>query len=186
MNLNDKAVSRPDTVVVSSGFSATSRNVSLLASPVVPGSVAVKLGRLNSGNLASLAQGDLVYYEVCKFFVPNQQSAPINVEVESTNPVNTLSALGFRVLGKVTTSGSLLRKLEMWDWQASRWDPVDVLTGPLSTTLVEHVVNDTGNISRYMNGSKRMKSRWTVKAVGPVGSSSWCKDTDQAVFLVQP
>lgn len=180
------ATSRNVSTLVSPVGGVTSRNVSLIAQPVPPTSFNVRRGRVNSGNVASLASKDFDYLEVCKFFVVNQSEPPVNVEVDTTNPSNSLSALSFRFYAKVTTSGNFQVTLDLFNWTQNQFDSTDIRVGTLNTSLAEVVVSASGDVSRYMNASKVIRARFRVKPLGPIGSASWCVDTDQAVFLIQP
>lgn len=170
----------------SSTETAVSRGVVAFSGPIEPDKVTVRLGKRETGDLASLAKQDQNVYRVCKFIVPNQSVPPVNVEVEAVSPDAVLQRAGFRTVARMGTSGAFQQRLEMWDWAANRWDPTDTVAAPINSNVGTLVVQSTGNANRYLDPGKRMRARWTVRQTGPSGTSLWCVETDQAVFLTEP
>ncbi|MCW5936588.1 MAG: hypothetical protein KIT11_04700 [Fimbriimonadaceae bacterium] len=151
---------------------------------VAPGSFTVRLGRLASGNVQSLAGRDGDSLVVCKFIVPNQFVEPINVEIDGTAPGSNPTSLSFTVLSRMDTTGSFSQILDMYNWQTNSFDATDVRTDAVGTTFTERTLNGTGSLGRYVGGGNALRARYRIKQTGPAGASIWCQLTDRAVWTV--
>ncbi len=146
-----------------------------------PTQVAVRLGRLNRGTLASLATNDNDVYEVCKFFVPNQQVPPVNVEIEAVvgagYPVASLSLL----VASSATSTGLRQDVELWNWTTGQW--TNSTTRNLTTTEAPSLV--FGSVANHFDpATRRVRARLRVSAVAPVSQPNWCYRVDQAAWQI--
>lgn len=175
--------------VVVTGFSNSSSGSDMhtyrLAPILVvnPTSATVRLGRRNAGNLDSLKADDNDYYEVCKFIVPNQTVAPVNVEFDSTIPADyPIGTVNFDTVVKANTPG-LQQDTQLWNYLKNGWD-TSVFT---TLTLSEAATTVPGLPDPNVEGTTRnVKARIRVKQVGPVTVNLWCVQIDKAVWRVTP
>ncbi len=156
------------------------------AARVNPDSVAVRLGRLDAGNAASLANVDGNALRVCRFIIPNQQVAPVTVEVNGTAPSSTASALEVVSLSRMTVNGLFSQTLDLFDWSIAGFSPVDFRTDSINTTYQTRSLNATGNVSRYIGAGNALVARYRIRQTGPAASPSWCSEHDQFVWNVTP
>ncbi len=146
----------------------------------IPNAFRVRLGRLDAGNLSSLAADDAVGLRVCKFIVPNQIVDPVNVEVEATSTEASPVSLEVAFRGRMRTSGGFRIAVELWDFTDSTWtNRFEVAVG---TPYVTHGVTAAGPISRFFGPNGTLRARYLVRPTGPTGTSVWCHDMDLFVF----
>ncbi|MBS1724109.1 MAG: hypothetical protein JSS66_14280 [Armatimonadetes bacterium] len=152
---------------------------------VAPNGLAVNLGRLNSGSIASLAAIDGDALSVCKFIVPNQSVAPVNVEVSGNAPPASTS-LALVTYGHMTVSGTFQQTLDMYDFAGASYATGQTRTDSIGTADSLVRLDATGNISRFFGPSNQVKARYRVKQVGPAASNSWCVNHDMVAWAVTP
>ncbi|QYK56809.1 MAG: hypothetical protein KF733_04830 [Fimbriimonadaceae bacterium] len=153
---------------------------------IAPNSFTVRLGRLDSGNVASLANVDGDALKVCKFIVPNQFVEPINVEVNGTAPGNNPTDLKFEMVAKMDTTGAFSQTLDLYDFQTNAFDSNDVRTDSINTTYATRTLTATGNLGRYFSAGNAVRARYRIKQTGPAGASIWCHQADQAKWIYTP
>jgi len=154
---------------------------------IEPTSYTVKLGKAASGNVASLKSADGDALRVCKFLVPNAQAAPVNVEIDGSSPVASPGSLSFAVRSKMASSGQFSQTLDMFDWNANGFDPVDVRTDALTTSYSVHELAGSGSLGRYVrSGDGQLRARYRVRVTGVSSVALWCHDVDRAVWYVAP
>ncbi|MCW5937468.1 MAG: hypothetical protein KIT11_09200 [Fimbriimonadaceae bacterium] len=153
---------------------------------IAPTTFTVSLGRLASGNLASLQSTDGNMLRVCKFIVPNLVVPPVQVQVDSASQPNlTPSLVKFRVTSRMGTTGLFSQTLDMFDWAGNRFDPVDTSTTVSNTTLKTDYATSSGSAARYVRtGSGTLRGRYQIRQTGPASALLWCQETDQAQWLV--
>ncbi|MBS1722022.1 MAG: hypothetical protein JSS66_03325 [Armatimonadetes bacterium] len=149
-----------------------------------PSNTTVRLGKIASGNNASLAATDGDVLRVCKFIVPNQSVAPINVEVTGTSAVANPSELVFRTRIRAAHNGQLQLKLDMYDYSIANFGATDTSTTLLNTAFAEQEAVGTGSLARYIGPGNEVKARFRVTATGPVSVQLWCIEADKAVWLI--
>jgi hypothetical protein len=156
-----------------------------LPAPVVvrPDSATVVLGRTDSGDVTSLRQEDGVSLRVCRFIVPNQSVAPIQVRVDGTTAVPPLM-LDFTVRSRMATVGSFSQTLELFDWTSNAYDPADARTDLIDTNFASRTQSATGSASRY-SASGALRAKYSVRQSGPAASLVWCHEADLAVWSVR-
>lgn len=156
----------------------------LPAGSVIPPTIAtVRLGKLSSGTVANLGTTDGTSLVVCKYVVPNQSTPPVSVELEALLPEVPTGHFGFRTFSKTTNNGLFAQRVELWDWQAGRWDPVDTVDQPVTTTPTFATVTATAPFDRYWNDGA-VKARYRIRATGPVSTLLWCHELDHAAWTV--
>ncbi|MBS1723231.1 MAG: hypothetical protein JSS66_09800 [Armatimonadetes bacterium] len=149
-------------------------------------SFTVVFGQKTAGNVASLASADGDALRVCRFIVPNQSVDPVQVRMEATLPWQPMN-LWFKLRAKAAMVGSYTVSLNLYDWTTSLYDPASNVTTPLSTSYSESETIAKGDISRYVRASdKKVWALVRVRPTGPVSSSAWCADFDQAVWEAVP
>lgn len=135
-------------------------------------SMSVVLGRLDSGNAASLYYRDGNEAVVSKFFVPNQSADPINVELTFTShfPRAETTSLLANWVGRMNTSGPFQVSLDLknritgaFDLKSSR----AVNTNTLELGINEH------DITSYTDAQNRFIVRMRIKSAGPVANPAW-------------
>lgn len=150
-----------------------------------PTSYAVNFGQVQSGNVSSLSDDDGNALRVCKFIVPNQQVAPITVELNSAALMPFVSTFSFELRSRMANAGSFSQTLELWNWTTGAWDTTDKRTDALGTSYSNYVVNASGDPTRFVRQSDgALKSRYLVRQTGPAAVQIWCHDVDQAAWYV--
>ncbi|MGE0000747.1 MAG: hypothetical protein AB7F50_03145 [Fimbriimonadaceae bacterium] len=153
---------------------------------VNPTAVTVRLGRIEAGSVAQISDIDGNVFRVCKFIVPNQTVAPITVEVTGTSSVLAPTLLAFRTYGKMSVSGSFSQTLDMYDWTLNGFSPTAVTTSAIGNTYRAAGVGANVPVARFVSGSGQVVARYRIRQTGPAGSSIWCFDLDQAIWLARP
>jgi photosystem II stability/assembly factor-like uncharacterized protein len=153
---------------------------------VAPSSLLVRFGRLDSGDVASLAADDGNPLRTCKFLVPNLGVAPITVEVDGATMSAAPTGVRLAVRSRFVTVGNFRQTLDMYDWTAGQFDPTDVradaLTSPYNT--VELV--GTGDVGRYIGTGGALRARYRIVPTGPVAAAAWCVEHDRVNWIVTP
>lgn len=152
---------------------------------IKPTSFDVRLGRATAGNATSLGDLDSDALTVCKFLVPNQQVAPINVEVNGT-VANVPGYLSFYSSSRMTVTGVFQQTLDLYDFNAGAFSAVDSRTDGMSTDFNVRKLDATGNVARCVGPNGEVKARYRVKQTGPASSNAWCADHDFAAWTVTP
>jgi len=156
-----------------------------ISTAVPPTSYAVQLGKQSGGNLQSLASVDGNALVVCKFIVPNQQVAPVTVQLDGTLPFAPMN-LWLTTTAKTDTAGQFSLTTDLYDWTANQYDPLDAATSALTIAYSAQDCIAKGDISRYVGTSNAVRARLRVRQTGPSASFSWCADFDQAVWNAVP
>lgn len=157
-----------------------------VAVPVVsPHAMNVTLGKQSGGLLASLSGSDNDPVTVCRFFVPNQQVAPVTVEFDATSPIKSPFAYNLRVESRVTTGGAFNQTLDLYDWSTNSYSTVDARTDTLNTSYKTLELKASGNLDRYVGPGRTLRARLRVKPIGPVGSAQWCTDIERVQYVTQ-
>jgi|GEM_PF-5040674 len=152
-----------------------------------PSSFTVNLGKLTQGNLASLANDDGNALRVCRFIVPNQQVAPVTVQINGTASILSCSALKLTVKSHMVHAGLFSQTLDLFNWNTNDWDIADNRTDNVNTTYTTVDLNGTGNLSRLLRPSDgALRARYRVRQIGPAATYQWCHEVDQAVWIVTP
>lgn len=148
--------------------------------------VTVRLGRVNAGSVADINALDGQVFQVCKFIVPNQQVAPVTVEVGGTSSVIVPSQLKFRTYGRMSTTGLFSLTLDLYDWTIGAFSTTAVMTKNVNNTFQFAEVFADAPASRFVSGSGRVVGRYRVHQTGPAGAALWCYELDQANWLIRP
>jgi hypothetical protein len=153
---------------------------------VNPASFTVRLGRVDAGNVGALADLDGAVLRVCKFIVPNQQVAPITVELDGTSSIANPSQMSFRTYGRMSASGLFSQTLDLYDWNLGSFSTTAATTSNIGTTFRFASVSADAPVGRFVSGSNQVRARYRIRQTGPAGTPFWCFDLDQAIWLVRP
>ncbi|MCW5939086.1 MAG: hypothetical protein KF884_03900 [Fimbriimonadaceae bacterium] len=152
-----------------------------------PTAFTVRLGRVDSGNLNSLRVLDNNSLRMCRFIVPNATTPPVNVEVDTTAPATTASAMSFIIHSRMVNSGSFSQDIQLFDWTLSDWSTTARRVDAITTTFVTRTLNVPTPINRFIRSSDRLvRARWRIAITGPVSVPAWCNDTDFVGWEVTP
>lgn len=164
-------------------------NLTILPSQIVvaPSSFTVNLGQVNTGNVASLSADDGNVLRICKFIVPNQQVAPVTVQIDGSAPVTSATGLKLEFRSRMQSSGVFSLTLDLWNWSTNNWDTTNVLTTGTNTSFVLNTLTATGSISNFLRSSDgALRARYRVRQTGPSSAILWCQETDRANWIVTP
>jgi hypothetical protein len=149
-----------------------------------PTAINVLRGVLASGNLNSLQNSDndrLVYRPGVVF---SSGQAPISYELTATAPHTTTSELRFTVESHASAA-SIQQKIELFDYIANAYVPVDTRNLTTSDTTAEIII--TTNPGRFVQGGTRqVKARLEFKATGAVFQYPWETRVDMAIWRQTP
>ncbi|MCW5938328.1 MAG: hypothetical protein KF884_07745 [Fimbriimonadaceae bacterium] len=151
-----------------------------------PTSFTLRLGRVDAGLVGDLADLDGSALRVCKFIVPNQQVAPITVELDGTSSVANPSQMIFRTYGRMSASGLFSQTLDLYDWNLGIFSPTTFVTSNTNTTYRFASLIADAPVGRFIDGQNRVRARYRIRQTGPAGTPFWCFDLDQAIWLVRP
>lgn len=152
---------------------------------VAPGTATVLLGKKAAGDASSLAALDGDALKVCRFLVPNQDAAPVTVQLDGTLPSFPMN-LWLSVTARSANAGAYTLRLDFWDRDALAYDPRDLSTGTLGTGFALQECVAKGDLARYVGPFGEVRSRVRVSTVGPAASAGWCAEFDQAVWHAVP
>ncbi len=144
---------------------------------------AVLQGRVQSGNLASLREFDLDVLRVCRF-IQAQPAPPVQVEFYGQAPVLNPRSLRLEVRSRTTVQGQFDGRVELFDFFAGRFDPVDVRIVPLGEDARTIVVEATGDVTRYISSAGLLRARATLTRTGPALNSELCQEFDYAQWIL--
>ncbi|MCW5935987.1 MAG: hypothetical protein KIT11_01605 [Fimbriimonadaceae bacterium] len=156
------------------------------AQQINPNLVTIRVGRANGGGLAQIADIDGNVMQVCKFIVPNQQVAPITVEIEGTSPINNPSSMQFRTYSKMENAGAFSTTLDLFDWNLNNFSPTAVSTTTISTSYKPVGVAANAPVGRFVGAANKVRARYRIRQTGPSSGAIWCNSLDQAVWFVRP
>jgi photosystem II stability/assembly factor-like uncharacterized protein len=148
----------------------------------VPVSFRVVYGRTEAGNVASLGAIDGNLLRVCRFMVPNQQVAPVTVEIEGSTTITDPASVAFRTVARAPSGGSFAETLDLFDWQAGQFVNPSVSALEPSFRLAE--TKTAVAASRFVGAGGALKARYQVRATSPTAVPSWCVEHDQAVWHI--
>lgn len=84
-------------------------------------------------------------------------------------------------------NGSYSWSLNLYDWERGLFDPATNVTAPLTTSLSSQETIAKGRIDRYVRASdNKVWGLLRVRSTGPVSTTLWCADFDQAVWEAVP
>lgn len=165
-----------ETLVGTGGYTDL-RGLAVRQNPLQFNTIAVKLGKLDTGNVTSLMRREGQVAQFSKFLVPNQQVDPINVEATfatATDPAE-LRAIGAYWVGKMNTTGTFLLTLEILNVATNTFEIL--AAGTVATTTTEVLGSVSAPVTNYFSGNK-VVLRFRIKPTGPVTSNNWATQVD--------
>ncbi|MCW5936590.1 MAG: hypothetical protein KIT11_04710 [Fimbriimonadaceae bacterium] len=151
---------------------------------VKPESFTVRRGRVDAGNLQSLQTEDNNSLRVCKFIVQNLAEPPVNVEVNSTSPTASPSALKTSVTSRMFHTGSFRQTIELFNFVTNNWDATDVRSDAINTVMTKRELTATGSLARYVGPAGAVRCRYTIRQTGPAAVINWCHETDMVAWTI--
>lgn len=113
-------------------------------------------GVLVSGELVDLWDSDDAYVRLKPRWDGARTDPTAVVTVDGITSSTSVNGIQFFVEA-AGSSGGGSQRIQLWNWLTSAWDTVD--TRPISNTDVSAGGLITGNFTRYVNASRRMRAR---------------------------
>lgn len=143
----------------------------------------IERGRLVGGGVSELGTQDGQYLVVNKGITANPTEAPVRLVFEGTCRWQDISKVRFQLRNKVNSAG-LQQIVDLWDFTAGAW--VEVQNQNASTTETSFTLT-APNPDRFVEaGTKTMRARVQLKAVGPTTVSDWGTSIDLATWTINP
>jgi hypothetical protein len=141
-------------------------------------------GRVDAGDVSSLATADGSVLRVCKFVVPNSLVPPVRFRVGGTLPDGPLTSLALRCVSRMATAGAFQQTLEMFDFVSGGYDSAGGRTDALGTALSSRELAGTGDLARYVGPNAELAARVSVRRTGPSAVPAWCFEADALYWRV--
>ena len=151
---------------------------------VVPTSMTLNLGKVNSGNVQSLGDDDQSVLTVCKFVVPNQTAPFVQYIVDGSTTNVTPSAIFLRSESKAMNAGNYQQTIEMANFANFSYDLVR--TDILNQTYQSFDAMPPFPPAQYIGTAGLVRARISVKRVGPATVQSPCVSWDVVNWYVTP
>ena len=145
-----------------------------------PTSLTVKLGSYKFGVAGDLVNVDGNSVRVCKGFVPNLITPPVQVELNSVAPGSTAADFYFWINAKMVTVGSFKMKVELFNFNTNAYDPTNFIDTTVNTTASWYLTSGTGAVGRFIGPGNAVRSKYSIRATGFVASPAWCTEVDAA------
>jgi hypothetical protein len=157
-----------------------------VAQTFAPATALVRRGRLDAGSVADLAASDGSTMRVCKFVVPNQQVAPIEVELETVSEIAAPSTFTYTQTSRMATSGSFSQQIDLYDYAAGDWSTSATRTDAVGTTMTTRQIQVSASAANFVGPGGAMKARYMVRKTGPSAATVWCHEADLASWYAWP
>ncbi|MBL8065073.1 MAG: hypothetical protein JNM34_04350 [Chthonomonadaceae bacterium] len=153
---------------------------------IQPSSIVVRRGRVDAGSVSNLATQDGSSLRVCKFFVPNNLVAPVEVEIIGTTLVMNPTQLTFTMLSRMAVSGSFAQQIDLYDYSTSSFSTSATRTDGTGTTYQRRYLDGAGTMSHFVGPNGEVRARYSVKQTGPSSASLFCHEVDNATWMIVP
>ncbi len=149
---------------------------------VAPSSLTLNLGKYTSGDVSSLAGADGVDYVACKFIVPSQTSPFVQLQVDGTTALASLSSYSLSAKAHMLSNGAFQVAVQAYNFTASSFDASTTsnLGATYSTTTVT-----PGSPASYLGANGAVRGRIQVRQTGPSTVSLPCVGIDQVLWNLQ-
>jgi len=151
-----------------------------------PTTARIRMGRLDSGSVNDLAVTDGIVMRVCKFIVPNQLVAPIEVELETTTNVLTPSEVTYYQTSRMATSGSFSQQIDLYDYTVGNWSTTATRLDTAGTGWQTRSIVVGAGAGDIVGPAGEIKARYRIRSTGPTAGSIWCHETDLATWSIWP
>lgn len=158
----------------------------LLSDNVHPARATVRLGKIQSGSVSDMVAEDFNLFTVCKFFVPNQTTPPVNVEVEGNTTITDIGEIEYRQVGNMGTAGSFSQTLQLFDFQANAWSNSALQEAPINQVQDRRSIVIEEAPLRFVGANGLLRARYQVRQTGPSAFALWCHNVNQATWVVWP
>lgn len=156
----------------------------LVSSAVAPASYTVFRGVLQTGQLSDLVQSDDQRMDIINGLVANSQEAPVTLQLTTTAPAQTATALRFFLEAQVGSPG-LTQTVDLWDYNAGAWVRLD--TRGATFNIDQRIVLTATSPNRFIkSGTREMKAQIRFYPTGLINSSRWHVRVDQSVWGFYP
>ncbi len=140
---------------------------------LAPTSNTVNLGKLSSGNLASLAADDNNAMTVCKFIVPSQTSPIIRMTQGYTTTKANPTNIELDVKAKLVNAGAF--KIRGFVHNYSILSDVQVIADTtLTLSYATYTGTATGTLTDYIGASNAMQTKVEIQQTGPSTVTAPC------------
>ncbi len=140
---------------------------------LVPHDQTVSIGRISSGDVASLASFDGNAEVLCKFMVPSFQSPIIAFRCDFDSPSANPTAIQAQVAAKLHDSGLFRASVYLHNFVTNTDDGL-VLGQPLGSDYAWTLGDAQGNLTDYIGQDNTVQCAVTVSQTGPVVISLPC------------
>ncbi|MEM7455170.1 MAG: M14 family zinc carboxypeptidase [Planctomycetota bacterium] len=147
-----------------------------------PDSLLITRGQYLSGDAADLGTSDDNRLQIVRSLLDVQSRTEF--EAESTSPLANPSGMSVMIEGSVFARGTVERTIELFDFDSSQWEVVDVRAATRFSDSAA-TINITGDVSRFIQpGSNTISAR--VRYQSPSNRQVFASRTDQFVWIIEP
>lgn len=170
-------------------FGGSTPQRGFVASPVntaAPISMIVQLGRVQSGDITSVAFEDDQELVVCRFFVPNQFAAPVTIQLKSDFEGGDLrvrqpNKLEIRSDSRMINGGSFQQTVDLLNTQTGQYSETDSLTTVINLAeKTSKLIVNTPDATKYVDVFGGVTWRFRIRQIGPASVQSWCVAIDRS------
>jgi hypothetical protein len=151
---------------------------------VVPTTLTVNLGKISSGNVASLAADDNNPLNMCKFVVPNLLSPFIQIVLDGTTTLSTLTSYSFDTKAKMLSAGSFKLIGEAFNFTSNTYDATNSVNAFNLSFSVLNVPNAAA-ANQYRGAGGAVRGRLKVQQTGVSAVVLPCSSFEYSVWNVQ-
>ncbi len=148
---------------------------------LLPSNYSLERGMVLSGELADLWYSDDLYLVMRPWIVLSGAEAPVRIVIEGrlSNP-STVTSLDFLLESGVNMS-NLGLTIEMFNFTTNSWVVVHQSTASTTDSTIQ--VSAPGPVANFRDGTGRVRSRISWRALGIVIGYPWQARIDRAVWL---
>jgi hypothetical protein len=151
---------------------------------VPPNAVTLLFGKVEAGNVASLAAPDSDVLRMTWFSVPNNSVDPVNFRVEGKLPFRPVG-MTFNLTSRAVHAGMFRQSLNLYDWTKNLFDPLSNVNGPMHMNFTDMQCPAQGDVGRYVRASdNKVMALVRARPVGPVAVLQWEVEYDAASFTI--
>lgn len=143
-------------------------------------SMQIVRGLLQSGGRKSLLTPDGSELNVRNGIVLNASEAPVQIVLDTRCSLASPTTLQFRWKHRISASG-LTQFVDAFDWTLNDWVTVDQRAAAVGGSDI--TVGMTSPARFLKAGTREMRVRLRVGALGPVTSSTWVSSSDVALWI---
>jgi len=183
----------PVNVTVTGGASDKAPNMTLtkdfdsdglgnICDPILSTSFKIVRGFHTSGNLSDLFSSDDSYLSVRAGLTLFLGEPPIQIELITEAPTNSVSEFKFSVESSMNTPG-VEQRIELFNYVTGAYERVDTKQATTSDSVVEIVISS--NPDRFINSDREMKAKIIFKATGLTLVWPWSTRIDHVFWILE-